>query len=490
MTYVDAPSYRFSFFGGLSQVGSVERVSPAIDDGAPHQFRYVLDDRNLASALGKSVTPAIADLIDVCAAISLADRLSPRSVKGDARPVNERWPRYLKISIPVRLLGQWQEQQCQVEELAGYLSGDAWTVQFIQRSHFPRSSEGQALLLPPEHEAAPIVALHSGGLDSLFGLIEAATSGYHSKVYAVSVVTHGRSKHVMNDVLAALRPGVPTSLQGMRLHTRVLNAGRQRNDRESSHRTRVLLYLAAGIAVGILAGTHHLQVTENGPGAVNLPCTISQIGGRATRSMHPKTLAMFAQLTGAIMERPIIVTNTGLYRTKGELAQSLLSENTAPAAQKTVSCDRFPYWPIEKACGTCSSCLYRRIALNAAGLPHLDRLRYTERNLLEPGANLKRLDLVPMFAQRTLDERLRILLATPQPFAALWNEFVEIDDLMEIIGSLGLEEHELETTVLRLFKAHVRHNDEFFAHFDHPTWNSSGSVTHLDTAYPPLAPAG
>lgn len=492
MIQTEVPSYRFTFLDGLSHTGVLERESPAIDGGLPHRFSYVLDDGSLARPFGKVMSSELSDLVDVCSAIYMADRLSPRAVKNDIRPVNERWRRHLEIVIPVRCMDRWNapDVHALVEDLAYYVSDDSWTLHFVPRHAEPRSAAIQLPLFSRDSREGPHVTLHSGGLDSLLGIIETATSGLFRDVLAVSVVTNRRLSRVVGRVLQGLRPAVPTDIEGLRLRTWISQIDRQRGDRESSQRTRGLLYLAAGVAVADLSGCHQLQLTENGPGALNLACTPDQAGARATRAVHPKTLALFADLARQVLERPIAIINSGLFRTKGELAEVLQKGDFLPAVRETVSCDRFPYFPVSKACGTCSSCLYRRVALNAVGLMDFDGDRYQRHDLLADQAQWLGLDLIPLFAQRILVERLRLSLASPQPFVDLRREFLAIDNAINVAPLMGMTRGALESSIVRLMYAHVRDYDAFFARIDRPGWGPSIVPKELTVPASPLAIAG
>lgn len=489
----DTPFYRFTFPGGLSGEGILERESSAIDGGKPGRFEYVLDDGSLARPFGKVMSPELSDLVDVCSAIYMADRLSPRAVKNDIRPVSERWRRFLEVVIPVRCVSRWNEADVLelVHDLVYYMSDDSWTFHFVPRSAEPRSAALQLPLFPYRARPTSQVILNSGGLDSLLGIIETATSGICSDVLAVSVVTNRRSADVIGRVLQELRPNVLGEIEGVRLRAWIAGTNRERRNRESSQRTRGLLYLAAGVTVADLSGSGVLHLSENGPGALNLACTRDQTGARATRAVHPKTLALFAELATRVLERPISIVNTGVLNTKGELATILHTGDFASAVRETVSCDRFPYLPVNKACGTCSSCLYRRVALNAVGLDHLDAGRYQDRNFLGDQSCCSELDLIPLHAQRILVERLRPLLASSQPFAALRREFAAIDDAVSVAPSLGMTNALLETAIVRLMHAHVHDNDMFFSRIDRPSSGASSIVPEkMPGGVSPLAVAG
>lgn len=429
------------------------------------RFSYVFDDSSIILPFHQPVLPEVTDLIDLCAAIYLVDKVAPRSLDGDARPVNERWRRRIEMELPLRCSATWNlpSVRMAVEDLLAYVSDDTWTFRFVPRVAEPRRVELLNPLRIHDQHSARRVLLHSGGLDSLFGLIGAANLESPHDVLAVSVVSNGRLTNVIRQVLNGLRSSVPAHIESRQLKIRLLGASRRRIDRESSQRTRGLLFLAAGVTAAVLAGTDELYVTENGPGAINLPCTLDQVGARATRAMHPKTLALLADVATRVTGRPVKIKNTGLFSTKGELAKGSLYDDLLPIAHQTVSCDRFPYWSASKACGTCSSCLYRRIALQTIGVDDTEADRYGERDILDPVALRWGLDRVPLDAQRILVERLRFCLSSPEPFTALRQEFVAIDDVLAVASTLGREERDLESALVRLFGAQVAEFDAFRA---------------------------
>lgn len=459
------PTYQFRFPDGITETGTFLRRLETSGRVSLSRFSYVLDDSSILLPFHQPVPPEVTDLIDLCAAIYLVDKVAPRSIDGDARPVNERWHRRIEVELPLRCLARWNlpSVRMAVDDLLAYVSDDAWMFRFVPRVAGPRRGE----LLNPlqtygEHSARRVL-LHSGGLDSLFGLIDAANLESPHDVLAISVVNNGRLANVIAQVLSGLRDTVPAYIESRQLKIRLLGASRRRIDRESSQRTRGLLFLAAGVTAAVLAGTDELYVTENGPGAINLPCTLDQVGARATRAMHPKTLALLADVATRVAGRPITITNTGLFSTKGELAKGLLYGDVLPIAHQTVSCDRFPYWSASKACGTCSSCLYRRIALQTIGVDDTEADRYGERDILDPVAWRLGLDRVPLDAQRILVERLRSCLSSPEPFTALRQEFVAIDDVLAVASTVGMEERDLGSALVRLFGAQVTELDAFMA---------------------------
>lgn len=327
-----ANEYWFRFGGGLASSGAIERHTRTSDGFAVSRFGYVLNDALLYPHFRRPLPPEVLDLIDLSAAVHLADSLAPRATSGDTRPVSERWHRRIGVEVPLRCMQSWNASDVRlaVEELLAYLSDDSWTFQPIPRTAGPRLSEMLNPLLLHEGRSSHRVLLHSGGLDSLYGLIEAATHEQVDLISAVSVVTNGRTINVLDRVLRTLRPLTSAEVERLSLKIRILGAQQRRNDRESTQRVRSLLFLAAGVAVAALSGVDQLCVAENGPGATNLPCTLDQGGARTTRAMHPKTLASFAALASRIIGRSISIKNSGLLSTKAELAKTLLYGDFLP----------------------------------------------------------------------------------------------------------------------------------------------------------------
>lgn len=460
------------------------RVAPHVDGGRPHNFRYLLDDRSIMETVGRTMAPDVADLLDVCAAIYLVDRQAERSPRGDVRPSNEQWPRRFEdVVIPVRQPTVWAERETRdlLETLLTFVSDDDWSgLRFVPRSTLPRPAEGQPMLLPPRPLVNAVTVLNSGGLDSLLGLLETLRRNPTRVVQSVSVVTNGRVWRIVSDVLAELRRLYPgSSLHQSRLHIRLSHIGRPQDDRESSQRTRGLLFLASGLAATVMSGGGLLQVTENGPGAINLPGTADQLGARVTRVMHPKTLRLFEKLASRVLNRQMNVVNTGVFRTKRELVGMLLDPNLTSAVHLTVSCDRLPYLKQGmKGCGICGSCLYRRIALHAQGRENLDDELY-EVDLLD--ATRARTQRIPssLISLRELNERLATLLAAPDPFLALDVQFATVDDVVASSSFTGLPDAEVGAALVRLFRAQVEDVSGFLGFIARQGLGHQAEVTTL-----------
>lgn len=476
------PSYRFAFRSGLSTIGKVDRVNTSNNSEQVHRIGYRLDDLPLAQWAGRPIPDAVADLIDVSAAVYIADRLSPREAAADPRFPGDRWHRRIHVVLPLRHPDRWRQAAvlaC-LEELLGFLTDDIWSFEFTRRWSCPRGSEAHVPCLQPvDHGAATV--LHSGGLDSLFGLAELAGDRCNTAIVPVTVVTNARVRDAAASVLDVIRRSAVAAppLLPARLRIRIGGAGRARDDREPTQRARAMLFLGAGIGAAVIAGTNQLRVCENGIGAISLPMTADHWGARATRAMHPKTLLLMSRLAGLVLDQQLGIVNTGLPFTKGELAQRL-DDRFIVAARNTVSCDRTTYVRLGEACGKCTSCLLRRVALVAADLDKVvdGRPGKYRTDWFDSSATWSSENIISLMAMRDQVERLRGA-TREQEFAALDRAFPDLFDVVTLAPSLGLTEDEVERQLLRLYTTYVREFDAFVAKIDRIGWGRRAEVTEL-----------
>ncbi len=427
---------------------------------------------------------AVADLIDVSAAVYIADRLAPREVAGDPRFPGDRWHRRIHVVLPVRHPDRWRQSDvvtC-LEEVLAFLTDDLWSFEFIGRSSAPRPAEAQVPYLAPADQQVT-VALHSAGLDSLAGLANLLAAAHEAAIVPVTVVTTprigGAAETVIEEIRRSLADAAPQLLPA-RLRIGISGVGRPRDDRERTQRARGMLFLAAGIGAAVIAGADRLRVCENGVGAISLPMTADHWGARATRAMHPKTLLLLTQLAALVMDRAFSIENTGLFATKGELARPLAGPFTA-AARHTVSCDRTTYIGHGEACGTCTSCLLRRVALVAAELDEVvdGKLGKYRTDWFDSRTVWSSENTVHLMAMRDQVERLRGATSDDAGFAALDRAFPDLFDIVALAPSLGLTEDEVERQLLRLYATYVRDFDAFVAKVDRVGWGRRAVVTEL-----------
>jgi hypothetical protein len=143
--------------------------------------------------------------------------------------------------------------------------------------------------------------------------------------------------------------------------------------REPTQRTRSFLFVSLGATVARMLGLQSVRFYENGVVSINLPVLEQVLGGRASRTTHPRSLAGFQTLLSMVAGVPFAVDNPFLWETKGDVVRRILRENCGPLIGQSISCahtwettTKYPH------CGTCSQCLDRRFAVIAAGAEGFD----------------------------------------------------------------------------------------------------------------------
>lgn len=481
------PVYQFDFSPGLSapRGRALRRVQmPGSAEVVERSFGYRFNDTTLVRNIGAILSPPLADALDTSAAIYLADRYAPRVVNG-----LRQWHRRIHVRIPVRRPVLWRDDRVvrALEGFLAFLTDDEWSIAFIPRTAPLRRAEQQAALLSHGGQPSTLAVLHSGGLDSCLGVIDAAMRHPHGSILAVSAVSHGHLSTVQRAVVTSIRHASSADIIWARLYVGL--AGVHRDHQESSQRARGFLYLMTGAVAAALGGASTLQVAENGIGAINLPSAPDQLGTHTTRAMHPVTLARFEQLVTVLVGQPLAVGNAGLWQTKAELCRQVLgstdddNKHFADAARHTISCDRFPWIGLRQACGSCTSCLFRRLSLLAAGRRDIDAnaIRGYTFDPLSATADWSGNDLTPLYMLGVQAAQLRHALQAPEPFNALVATFPSLTRLYHATAHLGLTEGELQERLVRLYQAYIAEWDQFDRWIH---WPPAGAIEPIPIAEP------
>lgn len=145
--------------------------------------------------------------------------------------------------------------------------------------------------------------------------------------------------------------------------------------RETSTRSRSVLFLAAGLAVASAYGQDvPLFIPENGFIGINVPLTQARSGSFSTRTTHPYFMSSIANCVARLgISNPIV--NPFRLMTKGEILASASDPRTLrQLAGYSVSCahPEAPRYAKRKQgnCGYCFPCLIRRAAMHHVGWDH------------------------------------------------------------------------------------------------------------------------
>jgi 7-cyano-7-deazaguanine synthase in queuosine biosynthesis len=312
---------------------------------------------DLSWSLAELGTPSSAakDLLRVVAAAYIADRTNSRPAQA--------LQRNLSLSVHVDEPQAWTPDALNhTVDLLHWLTGDIWTLEVLAAQLVPD---------PPEHGPArgqvQAVSLLSGGLDSLCGALlrldQAESTLFLGHIDSANAVS--KAQRAIHDQLRARQPELRYQRYALRPAGHV---------RESTPRTRSLLFMAMAVAAASGRGASEVLVPENGFTSINPPLEPSRGGPLTTRSTHPWTFHALRALMAELSLSVIAVHNPYGHLTKGELVAEALRPRSADdrhLAAVTLSCAK-PNAGRPKGgnpnlnCGLCIACLVRRGAFLGA----------------------------------------------------------------------------------------------------------------------------
>lgn len=397
-----------------------------------------------------NVPDLLIDLLEVAAYVYCADQ---RLLRGSDKLTNfgESWRRSLRFSIPVRRPEIWQNLDINeiLVDTLGFLSDDSYQFDFRKAAapfqpkelYFPDLIDAS-----DEHDE---VALFSGGIDSFAGAVnDIVTLGK-----SVTLVGHYSSTKVRN-VQANLIEELKRRGCDQRVsYIPVWVCNEDVRAREFTQRTRSFLFACLGLVVAHMSGKDRFSFYENGVVSINPPLAGDVVGGRATRTTHPKVLRGLERLFSTLLDRQIEIQTPLQWLTKKEVTRKIEEAGLADMLGRTVSCTRPRIWTDkQKHCGVCSQCIDRRFAVLAAGMGDH-----------EPAGNYMR-DL--LLSDRSADDDLRMALSYVsffQRIAATPKERFLVD-FPEVISALdrypGLSTDEAGDRIFDLFQRHAKEVEE------------------------------
>jgi len=416
--------------------------------GVPQPILVRADDAALRYHATSSVPPQLADLVDISLAIAAADRLSVR---------RSTMPCRIHIALPVRYPEVFTHSSLlnQLCAVLSYYTDDQWSFSFHQRTTLGRPTELQIAL--PCHNESTEVSLWSGGLDSLAGLWIRARTRPDVPYVLVGTGSNTFIQHIQRYVAQQLRRTQPVAMDLLQVPLEVITASEQpkkRTQRKNrTQRTRGFVFLLLGAVCALLEGQDTLMIYENGIGALNLAYRDSEIGVDHSRAVHPLALIKMSDLVSQLLERPFRLQNPFLFWTKAEMCAFLRETAAEELVSQTSSCDsrqRKPSQPPQ--CGRCSSCLLRRQALAAAGIP--DRTCYCWSDFAALG------DDTALEAMHFQVATLRRLLSSNMPWIQLRTQFPTLGTVADRWGRWSEEACEIVADrLVRLYRQYVHEWD-------------------------------
>jgi hypothetical protein len=298
------------------------------------------------------------DFVQFCLAACAADLCCARNTSADG------WTRTIELTVALHEPVRWTPWKAHAESMLKVLTGDYWTLNFVDSGVAPPSGKPQVL-------AHDCVSLLSGGLDSLIGGINLVSEGRQPAF--VSQLAHEDSERQRR--YAAMLGGGTTHMQWSH---GISFSG----PREPSTRGRSLAFYAFAVLAASKISCTPVQVfiPENGFICINPPLVPGRVASLSTRTTHPMFIAKLQGLLdglgiGVRLELPY------RFKTKGEMLrecadQALLST----VASDSTSCGRFRTYN-RTHCGRCVPCMIRRAAFLAWG-PGRDTTQYVHQSVV------------------------------------------------------------------------------------------------------------
>lgn len=296
------------------------------------------------------------DLTRIAGAAYLADRLSGRPTA---------FTRRLQLTVEVADPAPWEGQAAnQLAQLLTWLTGDTWEIELVQDP-----TARPAATSDKSADTVASVALLSGGLDSYLGALHLLSTMDDAPLFVGHYDTATAVRRAQNTI----RSWLQESFKPAPSYTQI-EFTQAAGKKESSSRSRSLLFMAFGVAIASSRQATTLLVPENGFTSLNLPLHPNRAGALSTRSTHPETFYRVNELLHTL-GLSISVTNPFADYTKGE-EMRLVADGQPPTgwertAGLTVSCSKLDGARIKGGnstlnCGLCYACVTRRGSVIAA----------------------------------------------------------------------------------------------------------------------------
>jgi 7-cyano-7-deazaguanine synthase in queuosine biosynthesis len=360
------------------------------------------DDKNInlrisdiSRSMVSNVPDLLLDLLEIASYIYCADQRASRGSEKLAHAGRE-WRRSMHFTVPVRYPEIWSgtELSSALHETLSFLSDDTYQFSFVDAKRPFAEKEVYFDNLFDDANDADEVALFSGGIDSFAGAIE-TIAGLGRKTVLVGHHSAPKVFAVQKELVASLRKAGHAD-RFLYVPVNVTNTGVQAT--ETTQRSRSFLYASLAFVIARMFGKSAFTFFENGVVSFNLPIARDVLGGRATRTTHPKVIRGFEAIFSALAGERIEVRTPYIWLTKKEVVGKILENGFGHLLSSTVSCVHPMLWTTSvRHCGVCSQCIDRRFAVLAAGAEEF-----------EPDSDYA-IDLLT--GDRSLDEQIRMAVA-------------------------------------------------------------------------------
>lgn len=325
--------------------------------------------------LSVHIPDRIKDLLEIAGYIYAADRSISRGAIDSLEYHN--WARNLHFVLKVRDLKFWKQKSTSklLSEALLFVSGDN-KIDFTfvgggkdigQLNLF--DAEG----IIPEKNKKETIALFSGGLDSLAGVLNILETTNSDVILVSHRANHGTT-NTQNGIHAKLEKDYPNRIKYYPFHCNLKGIRAP----EETQRTRIFLYSSIAFALAKIFNESEINIFENGITSINFSKRADLINARASRTTHPKTLFHLKNFFSHISEDTFQINHPFLFKTKTEIFQIIHAYKKHNYINSTVTCtktfQKFNNNSSATHCGGCSQCIDRRFAAFASHLEKFDAI--------------------------------------------------------------------------------------------------------------------
>ena len=308
------------------------------------------------------------DLVRIASYVYAADQTVSRGGRADWKL--EHWERDLRLAIPVNAPDVWSSPPVTraLQVCVGFLTQDQWRFAFEPAG----ADEDRQLLLP---EAGPrsglstdVVVPFSGGMDSLATALAELTE--KRRPLLVSHRSWGLVEGARRRIAEELRNRFGSDNFSM-LEAAVHRTGDEA--RERTRRSRALLYGSLALAAAHRTGAAAVFLSDNGVVSLNLPINRQLVGSRASRSTHPRFIALLNTLATEALGQAPEVRNPLWDRTRRQVVERIAVAGQPDLIGATLSCVNSQRRSRTRPhCGYCSQCIDRWFATVGTELEEYD----------------------------------------------------------------------------------------------------------------------
>jgi hypothetical protein len=340
--------------------------------GVDDEFKITLSIADIHRSMYKDVPVRYHDLLEIATYVYCADQAWQRGQR-DADDFGGNWRRQFHFVIPVDDVAFWNSPEVRscLAEVLGFLSDDHYEFDFVDAPNRPvlqqflsLNEKGELLGFPEQ------VMMFSGGLDSLGGAVEEIVNSKR-RVVLVNHRSSTKLDKIYRRLAAKLDAKAPQCPKPY--HVRVTVHKKKWMNKDYTQRGRSFLYVCIGATIAKMLGLGSVRFYENGVISMNLPIAAQVVGGKATRTTHPRVIHGFRKLLSLVAHEPVTVETPFIWKTKAEVVELIARAGCQDMIGDSISCTHT--WEISSAyphCGTCSQCVDRRFAVLAADVGEHD----------------------------------------------------------------------------------------------------------------------